>query len=85
VNNFNLQSAAIVVSCCVKVNRPKRAEQTKAVGLKSLMAEYDKRAEDYIKHRADGVPVRACLAAFLAPPAAPRPENLLFTLRNRGN
>ena len=69
----------------MKGNRSKRTEQTEAVELKSLMAEYEKRAEDYIKNRSDGVPVRACLAAFLAPPAAPRPENLLFTLRNRNN
>ncbi|MGD0745497.1 MAG: hypothetical protein ABSA45_10105 [Verrucomicrobiota bacterium] len=67
------------------MNRPKRAEPTKAIELKSLMAEYARRTEDYIKRRADGVPIRACLAAFLAPPAAPRLENLLLTLRNRSN
>jgi hypothetical protein len=71
----------------VNANRPKRTEQTKAFlkELESLMAEYEKRAQDYIKLRADGVPVHACLAAFLAPLATSQPENLLLTLRNRRN
>jgi len=64
-----------------------RTQQTKAFlkELKSLMTEYDKRVEDYIKRRAEGVPVHACLAAFLAPLAAPQPENYLHTVRNRNN
>jgi hypothetical protein len=68
-------------------NRPKRAEQSKVFlkGLKSLMAEYNKCAEDYIKLRTDGLPVHACLAAFLAPLATSQRENLLLTLRNRRN
>jgi len=49
------------------------------------MAEYDKRVEDYIKLRAEGVPIHDCLAGFLAPLATPRPENYLHTLRNRNN
>jgi len=52
---------------------------------KTLLIENDKRAEDYIKMRTDGVPVLACLAAFLAPHATPQPEDLLLTLRNRCN
>jgi hypothetical protein len=52
---------------------------------KTWLVEYEKRAEDYIKLRTDGVPVRACLAAFLAPLATSQPENLLLTLRNRRN
>jgi hypothetical protein len=31
------------------------------------------------------VPVRACLAAFLAQRAKPHPKNLLFTFRIRSN
>jgi hypothetical protein len=49
------------------------------------MTEYDKCAEDYIKLRTDGLPVHACLAAFLAPLATSQRENLLLTLRNRRN
>lgn len=52
---------------------------------KTRLIENDKRGEDYIKMRTDGVPVLACLAAFLAPLAAPQPENYLLTLRYRSN
>jgi hypothetical protein len=52
---------------------------------KTWLIEYDKRAEDYIKLRSDGLPALVCLAVFLARPAAPQPENLLLTFRNRSN
>jgi hypothetical protein len=71
----------------VKGNRPKRTEKAKGFlkELKLLMAEYEKRAEVYIRLRTDGLPVHTCLAAFLAPLVTPQPENLLLTLRNRRN